>query len=227
MEKLRPGIHVINKSGLYYAVDEQNRPIRFKPWLGDSLSFLYDYIMRTSVFPRTLGADVESHHEILTRALAGIRDSRILELGTGSGSAVHFLNSDNQYTGSDISSGLLKRATKRFAGAGFREPEFYVASADDLPFANGIFDLCLCVLSLNFFGDVPTVFREIRRVLVPAGTLVCSVPVPERNALQSRISGVLYSEAELDAMCQENGLDFKPIPGQNGALLYFRAVAKA
>ena len=224
MTKLKPDTHIIKKGKLYYAVGSDNRLKRFKPWLGDSFSFLYDFIMSNSIFPKKFGGDIQKHYDTLTRELATIHGRQILELGTGSGSAVHFLNSDNQYTGTDVSPGLLKQAAKRFIKAGFPNPEFYVVSADDLPFEGGVFNICLCILSLNFIGSVEKILQEVSRVLLPGGLFVCSVPVPERNRLQSTIRGVLYSETELEKICQEYGLKFERISCENGALLYFKAI---
>jgi len=224
MVKLKPDIQVTNKKGLYYIVENGNRLKRFKPWLGDSFSFLYDFIMTKSVFPKKFGGDIQKHYEILTQELADVHGKQVLELATGSGSAVYFLNSDNHFTGTDISAGLLRQAKKRFEKAGFSEPVFYVVSAEDLPFEDGSFDLCLCILALNFVQDVKIVFQEAARVLVPGGVFVCSVPVPERNHLQSTINGTLYSEEELEEISQENGFAFEQISGENGALLYFRAI---
>lgn len=224
MAKLKPGIQIVRKGELCYLVKSGNRLLQFKPWLGDSLSFLYDFIMSNAIFPKKFGGDIQKHYDTLTRVLVPIHGRQILELGTGSGSAVHFLNSDNQYTGTDVSPGLLKQAAKRFIKAGFSNPEFYVVSADDLPFEGGIFDICLCILSLNFIGNVEKVFQEVSRVLLPDGLFVCSVPVPERNMLQSTIRGVLYSETDLEKICQEYGLKYESISCGNGALLYFKAI---
>jgi len=221
---LRNGINVISKKGLHYIVEDGGRLLKFKPWLGDAFSFLYDFIMKSSIFPKKFGGDMNQHYEILSNELKGAHQKRVLELATGSGSAVNFLPNDNQYTGTDISPCLLKQAENRFRKAGFPAPEFYVVSADDLPFENGAFDLCLCILSLNFVGNVERVFEEVRRVLVAEGVFVCTVPVPERNKLESTIRGTLYSEAELERACQDNGLSYETIPSENGALLYFRAI---
>jgi SAM-dependent methyltransferase len=180
--------------------------------------------MRRSVFPKKLDASIQKHYEILARELASAHGEQVLEVAAGSGSAVHFLSNDNHYTGTDISAGLLKRAASRFQKAGFREPSFYVASADDLPFENGGFDLCLCILALNFFEDAEKVFQEIGRALTPGGRLVCCVPVPERNSGQRKIGGVLRPESTLEALCRKNDLAFERIPEENGALLYFRAI---
>ena len=223
MTKLKPNIRIAKKGRLHYLVERDNRLVRFKPWLGDSFSFLYDFVMSHSVFPKKFDADIQKHQDTLSLAMAGIRGRRILELGTGSGSAVHFLHGDNRYTGTDVSPGLLKRAAKRFIHAGFPNPEFFVVSADDLPFESGVFDVCLCILSLNFIGNARKVFQEVGRVLLPRGVFVCSVPVPERNRRRSTIRGVLHSETELEKICRVHGFTYDRIRCENGALLYFKA----
>jgi ubiquinone/menaquinone biosynthesis C-methylase UbiE len=221
---LKNKIKAIEKNGLYYIVGEKSRLLKFKPWLGDAFSFLYDFIMENSIFPKKFGGDINQHYKILSKELKGVHKKRVLELATGSGSAVNFLPNDNQYTGSDISPGLLRKAAKNFKSAGFKNAEFYVTSADDLPFDDGLFDIVLCILSLNFFGDIIKVLQEVKRVSVPGAIFNCSVPVPERNKLQSTIRGTLYSEKEIEDICQGNGFIFENNPVENGALLYFRAI---
>lgn len=224
MANLKPGIKTVQKGKLHYVLGSDGRVVRYTPWLGDLIAPLYDAIQRNSTFPTKLGAELQKHYAVLKQELAAYHVSRTLELGTGSGSAIEFIAPDNSYTGSDISPGLLKQAVKQFAKAGFVDPEFYVVSADDLPFADGEYDLCLCILSLNFIGNVERVFDEVKRVLIPGGVFVCSVPVPERNRLGSNIHGVLYPEAELEKMCNAHGFNYAQILCENGALLYFKAV---
>jgi len=221
---LKNGIKVINKKGLHYIAEDSGKLMKFKPWLGDVFSFLYDFIMKKSIFPKKFGGEMDKHYEILRKELNGIHGKRVLELATGSGSAVNFLPNENQYVGTDISAGLLKIAVKIFQNAGFKDTEFYVTSADDLPFKDNHFDIVLCILSLNFFDDIKTVLKEIKRVSTKGATFICSVPVPERNSLESTIRGTLYSEKELEEICRENSFSFESIPVENGALLYFRAI---
>jgi SAM-dependent methyltransferase len=221
---LRHGIEVINKNGLHYIVGEGDKPLKFKPWLGDSFSFLYDFFMKNSIFPKKFSGDINKHYGILSDELKDFHKKRFLELATGTGSAVNFLPNDNLYIGSDISPGLLRKAVINFKNAGFKNAEFYVASADSLPFNNSLFDVILCILSLNFFNDINNVFQEVKRVAAPAAVFICSVPVPERIKIQSTIRGTLYSEEELEKMCRENGFVYEAIPSENGALLYFRAI---
>jgi ubiquinone/menaquinone biosynthesis C-methylase UbiE len=221
---LKNGIRVIKKKELYYIADSEKNIRSFKPWLGDSFSFLYDFIMNSSIFPKKFGGDTGKHYKVLSQELKDIHGKRVLELATGSGSAVNFLPEDNQYIGTDISPGLLRKAVKKFMTTGFKEARFYVTCAEDIPFDDSIFSICLCILSLNFFNDVNKVFQEVKRVLVPNGTLICSVPVPERNSLKSKIRGALYSEADWAEICKKHGYTFESIPFENGALLYFKAI---
>ena len=223
---LKNGIKVINKKGLHYIAEDGGRLLTFKPWLGDAFSFLYDFIMKSSIFPKKFGGDINRHYEILSEEMKGVHKKRVLELATGSGSAINFLPNDNLYTGSDISPGLLRKAVKNFRKAGFKNAEFYVCSADDLPFNDNLFDVVLCILSLNFFNDVNKIFQEVQRVAAPAAIFICSVPVPERKKVQSTIRGTLYSEEELERMCTDNGTVYEAVPSENGALLYFKAINK-
>ncbi|MBN1165397.1 MAG: class I SAM-dependent methyltransferase [Candidatus Krumholzibacteriota bacterium] len=223
---IKKDIAVKRKKGLYYLVKEDNGIQRFKPWLGDAFSFLYDLIMEKSIFPKKFGGEMARHVEILRGELGNIRNRRVLELATGSGEAVRYLDNSNRYAGLDISPGLLKIAAGKFAAAGFEDPRFFVASADDLPFADDVFDVCLCLLSFNFFHDASAVVEEIKRVLRRGGEFFCSVPVPERRERSSPIHGTLYSEEEFESMFQAGGFDFQSLPGRNGALLYFKAVVK-
>jgi ubiquinone/menaquinone biosynthesis C-methylase UbiE len=223
---LKNGIQIIKKNDLCYIVKSESSVKKFKPWIGDSFSFFYDFIMKNFIFPKKFGGDMSKHYEILSQELKGVHGKRVLELATGSGSAVNFLPNDNQYTGTDISPGLLRRAVKSFRSAGFKDAEFYVASSDDLPFDDNLFDIALCILSLNFFNDAKKTLQEIKRVATQDAVFICTVPVPERNKLQSTIRGTLYSEEDLERICEDNGFRYKSIPHENGALLYFKAIVQ-
>lgn len=226
LEMLKKEIKVIKKKGLHHIINDKGSLLKFKPWLGDAFSFLYDFVMKSSIFPKKFGGDINRHYEILRKELQDVHGKRVLELATGTGSAVNFLPNDNPYTGTDISPGLLRKAVKRFRDAGFKNAEFYVACAENLPFDENLFNVVLCILSLNFFSDVNQIFREVGRVAAPGAILLCSVPVPERKKTKSTIRGLLYSQKEWESICKENGFVYQAIPSENGALLYFRAFTK-
>ncbi|MBN2381266.1 class I SAM-dependent methyltransferase [bacterium] len=224
MTVLKNNTRTILRKGVHFLLGPDGKPRRYKPWLGDCFAFLYDFIMIHSVFPAKLGAKVSVHHDILRQELHEVQGKKVIELGTGTGDSINFLPNDNRYVGTDISPGLLKRAVGKFRSAGFAGAEFYVVTAADLPFTAESFDLCLCLLSLNFFEDALSVIQEISRVLTHGALLVCAVPVPERNDRKSTIHGTLYTEDELARMFQDHGFRFESIAQRNGTIFYFRAL---
>jgi len=184
----------VQKKNLHYVLDQKGHIKKYKPWLGDVFSFLYDRIMEKFIFPRKFNASLEKHIDILKNESRDIHHARILEIATGSGNAALFLNKDNNYTGIDISPGLLKRAYSRFNESGFEMVELYVSTAEDLPFPDHLFDLALCHLSLNFFSDIELFIRELKRVLKHKATFF-----------------------------ETSGFNFRSMPHKNGAILYFTA----
>lgn len=222
---LKENINYKTEKGITYFYTNGKRQ-KYTPWLGNVFSFLYDSIMERSLFPKKFEASIKTHNAFLKNELKDIHKSNILELATGSGNLSNFLNINNNYTGIDISKGLLKIAKKKFAKKNFSNCNLYLCSADSLPFKNNSFNVCICNLSLNFFNNVKTVINEIKRVLKENGRFICSVPVPERNKNNSTIRGQLYSEKELKKMFEEAGFEFCKNNLTNGTLLYFSAKSK-
>ncbi len=221
--KIKGSAEVVLKDGLYYLLDEKGKIRKFKPWLGDIFAFAYDPIMRKSVFPKKFKGSFSNHREILKGEYQSINNKRILEIATGSGFSSEVLNSDNSYTGIDISAGLLKKAVRKFQAHQFSDAEFYVSAASELPFCDGYFDTVVCDLSLNLLGDIYSFIREIRRVMKPGSVFYCSVPVPEKKAPGVVIHGNLYSETDLKTSFEKLNFVFTRKPFDNGALLYFNA----
>lgn len=222
---IKNGIEIVKRNGINY-LHMNGRKIKHKPWLGDLFSFLYDSIMSKSIFPKKLDASIEKHTLFLKNEFSSVHNSNVLELATGSGNLSEILPCDNSYTGIDISEGLLRIAYKKFTKAGFKNPELFVCSAEELPFQDMLYDICICNISLNFFSDLDSVIKEVKRVLKNQGIFICSVPVPERNKKQSVIRGELYPENELKKLFEMKGFRFTSYDFRNGALLYFKVISK-
>ncbi|MBA2864326.1 class I SAM-dependent methyltransferase [Methanococcus maripaludis] len=214
---------VLENNGIYH-IYKNGKPKKYKSWLLGAFSFLYDPIMNKSVFPKTLGASMEKHELFLKNELKFTHNKEILELGTGSGNLSQILPNDNQYSGIDISEGLLKIARKKFYKAGFKNFKLFLCSAEELPFKNNFYDICICNISLNFFNDLDSVISELRRTLKKKSKFICSVPIKDRNTDKKTIRGNIYSENELKDIFESKGFLFKPYPFKNGSLLYFSAV---
>jgi len=215
---------IIKKQGINYLIDKNGKIKKFKPWLGDIFSFLYDRIMEKSIFPKLFNGDIHKNFKILEKEFKHIHNLNIIEIATGSGTLSEFLPNDNKYVGIDISKGLLKKANLRFKKNRFENFELYNTSAENLPFNENIFDYAVCNLSLNFFGNIDLFLQELKRILKPNSTFFCSVPIPERKPEQSKIRGTLYSEKKLKEIFKKYGFDFESKPYENGALLYFAAI---
>ncbi len=216
----------IKKHGINYLIDENGKVKKFKPWLGDIFSFLYDRVMEKNVFPKLLNGDIKKHFEILKKEFENIHNLNIVEIATGSGTLSKYLPNNNKYVGIDISKGLLKRAVSRFKINGFKNFELYNTSAEILPFNDNTFDFAICNLSLNFFDDIDLFLQNLRRILKINSTCFCSVPIIERKPGKSKISGTLYSEEGLNKIFNKYGFDFEGKSYENGAVLYFTAIIK-
>jgi ubiquinone/menaquinone biosynthesis C-methylase UbiE len=207
-------------------LDNHNKLIKNKPWLGDLFSFLYDRIMEKSVFPKKFNASIEEHYKILGKIFENVSDKTIIEFATGSGDAIRFLNNNNIYAGVDISSGLLRLAKKKFDQYGFVSFELYSADACDTPFQANTFDIAICNLSLNFFQNIDNFISELNRILKANGIFYCSIPVPERKKSKATIHGSLYKHDDLKKLFENMNFSFESFPYENGALLYFKAILK-
>lgn len=220
--KIKESVRIIRKKGICYLINPDGKIKKYKPWLGDLFSFLYDRIMQVSVFPEKFNASIDEHYRILKKEFADIHNTVIIEFATGSGDAVKYLHNDNIYGGVDISAGLLRIARKRFDNYMFLNSELFVADVCNTPFEDNFFDMAFCNLSLNFFDDIDCFISEICRILKQEGIFFCSVPVPERKTTKSIIHGKLYTAEDLRERFEKQGFKFCPLPNENGALFYFR-----
>jgi len=225
-KKNEKDISIIKKQGINYLVEGNGKIKKFKTWLGDIFSFIYDRIMEKSIFPKLFNGDISKNFEILKREFKDIHDKEVLEIATGSGTISEVLSNDNKYVGIDISKGLLKKAYSRFKAKGFQNFELYNTSAEILPFDENTFDFAVCNLSLNFFDNIELLLHDLRRMLKTNSTFFCSVPIPERKPEKSKIRGTLYSEKELNEIFEKYDFDFESKPYENGAVLYFTAILK-
>lgn len=102
---------------------------------------------------------------------------RILELGCGDGTLwtnnLSLLPEDISITLSDISSGMLRDA-RRAIGSSDTRFAFRAFDCRKIPCKDESFDLVIANHVLFYCDDIPSVLREVRRVLAPGGRFLCS-----------------------------------------------------
>jgi len=172
--------------------------------------------IRREVWGRDIGQHswlTAERQEQFAQAAGFTRDTRLLEVGCGSGGPALFLSEsigltvtgiDNNESGIAAANaeaerrGLSAHATFRCADG-----------AERLPFDDGAFDAIECIDAINHLPDRGSVLAEWRRVLRPGGTLLYTDPVV--------VTGAVTAE-EFAARAAIGFFVFLP-PGKNEQLL--------
>jgi len=102
----------------------------------------------------------------------------VLEVGPGNGrysvAAARRLGPTGRLYAIDIEPKMIQRVQRRAAAEGVTNIETRVASAYELPYPDGFFDLIYMITVTGEIPDPVRAFREFGRVLKPAGTLAVS-----------------------------------------------------
>jgi 2-polyprenyl-3-methyl-5-hydroxy-6-metoxy-1,4-benzoquinol methylase len=115
---------------------------------------------------------------LATVAQAGARP-RVLDLGCGDGRISGALAAAGaEVTGLDASEVALERARGAHSDLQFMLP----AEDGSLPFADGSFDVVVCLNVLEHVPDTQRLMSEARRVMAPGGRIAVAVPFHGRIA---------------------------------------------
>jgi len=117
--------------------------------------------------------------EAEVRLLPNVAGTDILELGCGGGQWCGWLARQSAHvTGIDLSGRQLDHAQRNFAAAEVAV-RLVQGSAEQLPFAAGVFDLVLSDHGAMSWGDPERTVPEVARVLRPGGILIvcCTSPL--------------------------------------------------
>lgn len=92
----------------------------------------------------------------------------------------------------DLTEEMLNTAAEFIRGNGHANVEFVAGDAEQLPFADEVFDLVTCRIAAHHFPDIPAFVREAFRVVKPGGQLLLIDNVaPENDAFDD-----FYNEIE-------------------------------
>ena len=95
----------------------------------------------------------------------------------------------------DVNAAML--STARSIPSSGAAIQWYETSAEAMPLPDDVFDVVLCQLGLQFVADKKAALSEIRRVLVPGGRVLVSVPPPSAffNVLDEALARHVGDEA--------------------------------
>jgi malonyl-CoA O-methyltransferase len=131
-----------------------------------------------TAFHRQAG-DYNSHARVQQRVVARLLErvqrevelsQRILDVGAGTGrllAGLHRLNPQALTVGADLAFGMCRTARDNLPA---RDGVYLLNSdAEQLPFAEGVFDLVISTSTYQWLSRLETAFREAYRVLAPGG----------------------------------------------------------
>jgi SAM-dependent methyltransferase len=100
---------------------------------------------------------------------------RVLDLGSGAGTdslvAAQMVGPDGHVTGIDMTAAMIAKARAAATEMGIANVEFVESEAEQLPFADGSFDVVVSNGVIDLIPDKDAVFAELYRVLAPGGRM--------------------------------------------------------
>ncbi|SDP73813.1 bifunctional demethylmenaquinone methyltransferase/2-methoxy-6-polyprenyl-1,4-benzoquinol methylase UbiE [Desulforhopalus singaporensis] len=145
----------------------------------DAIAGRYDLMNRVM----TMGQDQKWRHFVVAKA-GDPQGGLCLDLATGTGDIGALMMktySGARVVGADFSWNMLQEAKKRFGNSGIR---WQACDANRLPFADNTFRSVTFGYLLRNVDNAELVLREVHRVLMPGGRVVClDTTPPEKNFL--------------------------------------------
>jgi SAM-dependent methyltransferase len=206
---------------------------RGHPWAA-----VYDFFVERESLSRPLGklvfgTDTELLYDEM-RAIDDVPDGgAVLDIPCGGGVALRALRPERnvRYVAADIAPAMLTRTDHVARERGLDQVETRVADAEDMPFSDGEFDLCMSFAGLHCFPHPDLAAREIGRVVKSGGRFVGSVFLTdgglryEPMVVAGRLAGVLGPSGgmrDLRRWLDDAGFADADIE-RSGAIAYFDA----
>ena len=206
---------------------------RGHPWAA-----VYDFFVEREALSRPagkllFGTDTGLLYDEM-RAVDDVPDGgAVLDVPCGGGVALRALRPGRRvrYVAADIAPAMLERTEQVARARGLDQVETRLADAEDMPFADGDFDLCLSFAGLHCVPHPGVATAEIARVLKPGGRFVGSVFLVDGGlryrpmVVLGRAAGVMGPSggfADLERWLDDAGFADTTIE-RSGAIAYFDA----
>ena len=207
---------------------------RGHPWAA-----VYDFFVERESLSRPagkllFGTDTQLLYDEM-RAIDDVPDGgAVLDIPCGGGVALRALGREQRlrYVAADIAPAMLERTDQVARSRGLDQVETRIADAEDMPFADAEFDLCMSFAGLHCFPHPDVATREIGRVLKRGGRFVGSVFLTDGSlryrpmVIAGRLGGVMGPSGgmrDLERWIDDAGFADAQID-RSGAIAYFDAV---
>ena len=176
----------------------------------DTQEFYDEFFNENDVEVMASGGDLRRRRrsEILTAAAWSHmpKDAKVLDVGCGSGDNLRYILRDQaEFFGLEYAAPTATIA-RRLLG---KRADIRVASATEIPFGDGQFDLVMCIEVLEHLSEDSRACREIARVLKPDGALILSLPY--RHWFPSYLSTMghirHYTRSDVESLLHGAGLE--------------------
>jgi ubiquinone/menaquinone biosynthesis C-methylase UbiE len=160
----------------------------------------------TREFYKSLDEHRYTVHPRLLRALEleQMRGKRVLEIGCGCGSeAERFARAGAEYTAVDLTKAAPTITRQRFKLAGL-SGRFVQGDAENLPFADGSFDVVYSHGVLHHTPDTPRTIREVYRVLANGGRAM--IMLYYRNSFNYQVNLKMFRRIRAHLLKTEMGI---------------------
>jgi ubiquinone/menaquinone biosynthesis C-methylase UbiE len=171
-------------------------------------------------------ADQAGYERTLDRTRAVLRpDSRVLELGCGTGSTALLLAGDvRSYLATDISAAMIAIAGEKHAAKPIPALSFRTATAEALMPEAGQFEAVLGFSYLHLVRDLPATLRQIHALLADDGVFISKTPcvgemnplipmllLPAMRAIGKAPHASVFRAAELEQQIKAPGFDIDAV----------------
>ncbi len=123
------------------------------------------------IYDHVFGRVLEGGRVAMAKALQAHPPQRLLEVGVGTGLALHHYPSTTAITGLDISMEMLDKAKERVAALKLPNVTLVCGDAERLPFDDASFDCVTLPYVLSVTPNPLALLAELRRVCTPGGSI--------------------------------------------------------
>jgi len=133
-----------------------------------------DFSKRAAVYDSgIMGKGSQRFYNLLLREVEVLPGAVVLDVGCGTGTILKRLSDKSKIKGygTDIAVNMIAEAKKKCP-----QIDFKIASCDDLPFENQIFDVVIACMAYHHFSNQEGFAKEAARILKPDGVLYIADP---------------------------------------------------